>query len=329
MSKKRKKNRKKKLTKKKNKIVAVTLGDPEGIGPEIIHKSLQHYQPRGTVLIIGNGHYYPDKKVTRILHPGEAEQRGVYFYDVGDRIDRETSFQYVKTGVELALSQQVAALVTAPVSKEKWLKAGVTYKGHTEYLAETAGVNDYSMFFWSENMKVSLFTIHIPLKNIFKFIKKGEITRFIRSLDRELYRLFKQKFTFLVSGLNPHAGEDGFLGSEEIAEIIPAIAALRQEGETGPEREIKIEGPFPPDIVFLKAGKRKDAVVVSWYHDQGLIPFKLFNIHTGVNMTLGLPYIRTSPDHGTAYDIAGKNMANPSSMTAAIKLAEKLVLRQA
>lgn len=290
---------------------------------------MQQYQPECTVLIIGNERYYPGKKAAKILHPEEAKDSGVYFYDVGDRFDREPSFQYVKTGVELALTQKVAALVTAPISKEKWLNAGIEYKGHTEYLAESAGVKDYSMFFWSENMKVSLFTIHIPLKEIFKFIKKREIVRFIRSLDRELTKLFKQKFTFLISGLNPHAGEEGFLGREEIEEIIPAIEALREEGASNPEQAIHIEGPVPPDIVFLKARNRKDAVVVSWYHDQGLIPFKLFNIHAGVNMTLGLPYIRTSPDHGTAYDIAGKNIADPSSMTAAIKLAETLALRQA
>lgn len=320
----RKQNRKKKLPRKKNKIVGITLGDPEGVGPEIIYKSLQHYKPECTLLIIGDEHYYPDKNLTKIFHPEEAEERGVYFYDAGSRIDRDPSFQYVKTGAEFALTKKIAALVTAPVSKEKWLNAGITYKGHTEYLAETAGVKDYSMFFWSENMKVSLFTIHIPLKKIFKFIIKREIVRFIRSLDRELYKLFKQKFTFFISGLNPHAGEEGFLGSEEIDEIIPAIEALREEGESCREKKINLEGPYPPDIVFLKAGDRKDAVVVSWYHDQGLIPFKLVNIHAGVNMTLGLPYIRTSPDHGTAYDIAGKNIADPSSMTAAIKLAEKL-----
>ncbi len=180
------------------------------------------------------------------------------------------------------------------------------------------------MFFWSENLKVSLFTIHIPLKKVFGAIKKREIKRFIRSLDRELQKWFNQKFTFLISGLNPHAGEEGFLGQEEIEEIIPALKSLEAEGERQSENRIHIEGPFPPDVVFLKAMGKKNTVVVSWYHDQGLIPFKLLNIHSGVNLTLGLPYIRTSPVHGTAYDIAGKNIANPSSMTAAIKLAEEL-----
>jgi 4-hydroxythreonine-4-phosphate dehydrogenase len=133
----------------------------------------------------------------------------------------------------------------------------------------------------------------------------------------ELSRLFSRDFTFLVSGLNPHAGEEGHLGTEEIDEIIPAIRELKSE--------IIIYGPFPPDITFLKAKDIKDAVVISWYHDQALIPFKLLNIQSGVNLTLGLPYVRTSPDHGTAYDIAGKGIANPSSMKEAIRLAELLI----
>lgn len=226
--------------------------------------------------------------------------------------------------MEFALKKRVAALVTGPISKEKWLKAGIKYRGHTEYLTKTAGIKDYSMFFWSEDLKVSLFTIHVPLKKVFNYIKKREIVHFISFLDRNLQNLFKKKFTFLISGLNPHAGEGGFLGKEETDEIIPALEILKEEcSESG--KEMNIKGPFPPDTVFLKAREIKDSVVVSWYHDQGLIPFKLLNIHSGVNLTLGLPYVRTSPDHGTAYDIAGKDIANPSSMTEAIKLAENLV----
>jgi 4-hydroxythreonine-4-phosphate dehydrogenase len=176
------------------------------------------------------------------------------------------------------------------------------------------------MFFWSESLKVALYTIHIPLKQIFQHIRGDEILRFIRFVDRELSRLFKKKFTFLVCGLNPHAGEDGFLGTEEKDIIIPAVRALKSE--------INIDGPYPPDTVFLKARDTKDSVVISWYHDQGLIAFKLLNFHSGVNMTLGLPYIRTAPDHGTAYDIAGKGIADPSSMEQAIRLAEYLLKRQ-
>ena len=301
------------------------MGDPQGIGAEIVYKSLARYKPQCAVVLVGNSIDYTDKSVQMISHLGQVREQGVYFFNIdtpsaANAENRDPSFEYVQTAVGFALEKKVHALVTAPISKEKWLRAGIPFTGHTDLLAQTAGVKDYSMFFWSENLKVALYTVHIPLKQIFRQIRIDEILRFIRLVDRELLRLFKKKFTFLVSGLNPHAGEDGFLGTEEKDVIIPAVRAL-QSG-------INIDGPYPPDTVFLKARDTKDSVVISWYHDQGLIAFKLLNFHSGVNMTLGLPYIRTAPDHGTAYDIAGKGIANPSSMEQAIRLAEYLVKRQ-
>ena len=271
---------------------------------------------------MGESEYYADKYVQMISHLEEVRNQGVYFFNIDtgnleNVKNRDPSFEYVQTAVDFALEKKVDALVTAPISKEKWLRAGIPYKGHTDLLAKTAGVKNHSMFFWSESLKVVLYTIHIPLKEIFQYIRHDEIIGFIRFVDRELFRLFKKKFTFLVSGLNPHAGEDGYLGTEEKDIIIPAVRALRSE--------INIDGPYPPDTVFLKARDTKDSVVLSWYHDQGLIAFKLLNFHSGVNMTLGLPYIRTAPDHGTAFDIAGKGIANPSSMQQAIRLAERLL----
>lgn len=274
------------------------------------------------IVIIGTLLFYPDKQVKIIRSLEEIREPGCYFFNIDPESRREPSFEYVKIGVEMALQKKIAALVTAPISKEKWLKAGIKYIGHTQYLAETADAPDCSMFFWSERLKVSLFTIHIPLREMFKHIEKTKIIHFIRTLDRQLQNLFKRKFNLLVSGLNPHAGEYGSQGDEEIKEIIPALETL--EAGTGKESKIDITGPYPADTIFLKALEIKDSVVISWYHDQGLIPFKLLNIHSGVNITLGLPYIRTAPDHGTAYDIAGKNIADPGSMIAAIDLAEKL-----
>ncbi len=253
-------------------------------------------------------------------HIEDIRERGVYFYEVEDAVGSEPSFEYVKTGVSFALKKKAAALITAPISKKKWLRAGIKYSGHTGYLAESAGIKDYSMFFWSKDLKVSLFTVHIPLQEVFEHIKKDKIVAFVRHVNRELLRLFKGAAppTYLLSGLNPHAGEGGFLGKEEEEEILPALEILAGEDK------MDITGPFPPDTVFLQARERKNSVVICWYHDQGLIPFKLLNIHSGVNVTLGLPYIRTSPDHGTAYDIAGTGRANPSSMLEAIKLADRL-----
>jgi 4-hydroxythreonine-4-phosphate dehydrogenase len=273
------------------------------------------------VVVIGNKDCYiprPVQLIPDIRDIRDVRGEGVYFYHVPPgTVDREPSFHYVKTAVEWALEGKIAAVVTAPVSKEKWLKAGVPYKGHTEYLAESAGVSNHCMFFWSADLKTALFTVHIPLKEVFGHLRKDRVIEFIRFVEGELRRLFGRRFHMLVNGLNPHAGESGFLGTEEEEIIIPAVEALKQD--------MSIEGPFPPDVIFIKARETEDSVVISWYHDQGLIAFKLLNIHSGVNMTLGLPYIRTSPDHGTAYDIAGKGIANASSMKEAILLARQLV----
>ncbi|MCP5106899.1 MAG: 4-hydroxythreonine-4-phosphate dehydrogenase PdxA [bacterium] len=304
-----------------HKRIAITLGDPGGIGPEIVYKSLRNHPLLYPVIIIGSREKYEDKSVPLIGNIDEIGEKGIYFYHIaGDKPAghmSDVSYSYVKTGIQWALQKKIAALVTAPISKEKWLKAGLNYKGHTQLLADTAGVKKNVMFFWSDNLKVALFSVHIPLKKIFQRVKKNEIVDFTRFTARELSRLFSKEFSFLVSGLNPHAGEEGFLGKEEIDEIMPAIAELKAE--------MDISGPFPPDTVFLNAKDKKDTVVIAWYHDQGLIPFKLLNIHNGVNLTLGLPYIRTAPDHGTAFDITGKGIADPSSMKEALRLAEYLV----
>jgi 4-hydroxythreonine-4-phosphate dehydrogenase len=166
-------------------------------------------------------------------------------------------------------------------------------------------------------MKVVLYTIHIPLRDVFAQIRRKPITRFLRFIDRELSRMFGRKFRFYISGLNPHAGEGGMLGREEERAIAPAIHSVQSE--------MDIAGPYPADTIFLETKDDADAVIVCWYHDQGLIPFKLNHFFSGVNLTLGLPFIRTSPDHGTAFDIAGKQCANADSMRQAINLAENLV----
>ena len=303
------------IEKLNNKIIAITLGDPFGIGPEIIQKSIKDFSFGYPVVIIGDLEYYKDRSIALISEIEEIQESGNYFLDIKKKeIKTEPSFDFVKRGIGLALEGKVQALVTAPISKVKWFDAGVKFRGHTEFFTETLGLKDYCMFFWSESLKVALLTHHIPLKDVFFHLKESKIIKFIRFVRSELTRLLKRDFIFLVSGLNPHSGEGGSIGNEEIEMIIPAIKTL--------ETEMDIRGPFPPDTIFLKAEEIKNSVVVSWYHDQGLIPFKLLNIHSGVNLTLGLPFVRTAPDHGTAFDIAGKGIANPGSMKKAIKLAE-------
>ncbi|MCK4836900.1 MAG: 4-hydroxythreonine-4-phosphate dehydrogenase PdxA [Candidatus Aminicenantes bacterium] len=304
-----------------NRLIAVTLGDPEGIGPEIIYKTFSRFHPRSSVIIVGNINHYRDKNIQVISGIDEIKKRGVFFLHI-DKPASETdeSFGYVRKVVDLARIKAVQALVTGPISKKNWLEKGIQYKGHTDLLAHLTGVKRVGMFFWTENMKLALYTIHMPLKEIFNQIREEKIVSFMRFVNSELTRLFSKKFTFFISGLNPHAGEEGHLGDEEIKEINPAVERLAAE--------MDIRGILPPDTVFLKAREVRDSVVVCWYHDQGLIPFKLLHMRSGVNLTLGLPFIRTSPDHGTAFDIAGKNIADPTSMIAAVKLADDLIKRK-
>jgi 4-hydroxythreonine-4-phosphate dehydrogenase len=300
-------------------IIAVTLGDPAGIGPEIIKKSIKNLYINHPAVIIGSEKYYPveDEIIISQLH--EVQENRVYFYPVDPRrVAGDLSYVYVETAIKLALNRQVHALVTGPISKEKWIKAGHRYTGHTELLAKTAKIKQYSMFFWSRELKILLYTIHQPLRTIFPLIKKENIIKFIRFADIQLQKLFKHRFNFLICGLNPHAGEEGIIGREELEEIQPALEELKKE-------KIQIRGPLPADTIFLQALKSPGNVVLSWYHDQGLIPFKLLHLHTGVNLTLGLPYVRTSPDHGPAFDIAGKGISSAGSMLQAIQLADFLL----
>jgi len=242
----------------------------------------------------------------------------IVFLDVDNSSAKEEpSFAFVRTAVDLALSGQVHAVVTAPINKDKWLRHGVPYRGHTDFFNTVAPGAPPAMFFWSTPLKVALFTHHIPLHEVFPRLTRVEITSFVRRVAHELRRLFAREFVYFFSGLNPHAGENGFLGREEQETIIPAIEEL--------QTQIPVAGLFPPDVVFAKARDRQDAVIIAWTHDQGLIPFKLLHNGQGVQLTLGLPFIRTSPVHGTAYDIAGKGIADHDSMLASLRLAESLL----
>ena len=290
------------------------------MGPEIIEKTLSRYNPRHAVVILGNRRYYRDQDIPVISRIQDLK-KGICFFHLENPDPRtDESFFYVKKAVDLALAGKVQALVTGPISKQKWMEKGIRFAGHTGYLAHRADIKKCGMFFWSENLKVSLFTVHISLKEIFSHIRKRNILAFLRFTHRELLQLFGKEFVFFISGLNPHAGEQGHLGTEEERIIKPAIMELKGE--------VKIAGLYPPDTVFTMARGVKDSVVVCWYHDQGLIPFKLFRERPGVNITLGLPFIRTSPDHGTAIDIAGQGIADPASMIEAMKLADNLLSRK-
>ncbi|MDD8013288.1 MAG: 4-hydroxythreonine-4-phosphate dehydrogenase PdxA [Acidobacteriota bacterium] len=305
---------------KRNKVIAVTLGDPQGIGPEVVAKSLADYSSEVALVLVGSRRFFSGVDIGEARDVNRMRPGEIAFLEVaGGAEGTDPSFAWVKAAVEMALRGDVQAVVTAPVSKERWLESGFPYRGHTDYFASLAAgtAEPPAMFFWSPGIKVALFTHHVPLRDVFAQLERGKITAFVRRVDGELRRLFGQEFTYLFCGLNPHAGENGHLGSEEIDVILPAVDDLKGD--------VHVAGIFPPDVVFVKARSLKSAVVIAWSHDQGLIPFKLLHASDGVQLTLGLPFIRTSPVHGTATDIAGKGIADPASMLAAIRLAESLL----
>ncbi|WP_038056040.1 4-hydroxythreonine-4-phosphate dehydrogenase PdxA [Thermodesulfobacterium hydrogeniphilum] len=306
--------------------LAISMGCPAGIGPEIIIKSLNYFKEQPhlleQILIIG------DKKVlSKTAQRLNLEIPKVEILSISElEVDPgkptiETSkamAQYVKTAIDLAKKGEIQAIVTGPITKEGLIKAGIPYAGHTDWLAKELGVDEYVMAFYGDKMIVSLVTTHIPLKEVPESINSERIFKVAKLSYEFLNKLDKKDAKIALCGLNPHAGEAGLLGDEEQMIIKEAVDKCKKE-------KIPIYGPFPSDSLFYWAYKGRYDLVIALYHDQGLIPFKLIHFEDGVNITLGLPIIRTSPCHGTAYDIAGKGIANPTSFVSALKLAYKLL----
>lgn len=316
--------------------IGISLGDPGGIGPEVVLKALAAppLLPEARFIVFGDRRLWDAERASLGLrlevhvHEGDTvpSAPGLYFNDIGampgdvvrGRASGEngkSSFLAFEKAVEMARAGLLQAVVTAPISKTSWRLAGLGWRGHTEYLESL--FPGAIMTFWSGKLRIALLSHHIPLTEALGRVRKGVLLDFFRALHRSLAGVRSGVEELLVAGLNPHAGEDGLLGTEEDDEIRPAVEAAAKEG-------IPVSGPFPPDTVFLKAFGRPEKMVVALYHDQGLIGFKLEAFETGVNATLGMPFIRTSPDHGTAYDIAGKGTADPRSMIEAVRLAVEL-----
>jgi 4-hydroxythreonine-4-phosphate dehydrogenase len=312
------------------------MGDPAGVGPEIVIRAIasEAVQRLCAPLVIGDRSVMEEAlrlvdlplRLRVIDSPGQSKPSP----DVVELIDIDAPGEFdkgkptaeggracaacIRKAVKLALDGKLDGIVTAPISKEALKMAGMKWPGHTEMLAELTGTADYAMVLTGGPLKVILVTIHTALKNVPALITRRNVLRTIR-LASEACRMFGvAKPRIAVAGLNPHAGEAGIFGDEEIREILPAVEGARKEG-------IPVSGPFPPDTVFHRAYKGDFDMVVCMYHDQGLIPLKMIAFDRGVNVTVGLPLIRTSPDHGTAYDIAWQGVANPSSMIEAIRVA--------
>jgi 4-hydroxythreonine-4-phosphate dehydrogenase len=281
--------------------IAITSGDPAGIGPEIARKAAD------------------DPRVRRVCEPvvygppaGSRFHAGELSAEAG-----RAAYEAVRSAVKDAQTGVVAAVATAPVNKLAFARAGLPWKGHTDLLAHLTGSSRVAMMFWSEPLKVVLATIHIPLASVTGALTREVVDDVIDLSSHELPRFGISRPRLAVAGLNPHAGEDGLLGHEERKVLRPAIEAAQKRG-------IQIDGPFPGDTVFGRAVRGDFDAVIACYHDQGLIPVKLLAFGRAVNVTLGLPIIRTSVDHGTAFDIAGKDVADPSSMIEATLLAARL-----
>jgi 4-hydroxythreonine-4-phosphate dehydrogenase len=284
--------------------VAITVGDPAGIGPEIARKAAD------------------DPQVRRVCEPVLYGPPPGSHFTVGELSAEagRAAYETLCRAVKDAQAGVVAAVATAPVNKLAFARAGLPWKGHTDLLAHLTGSSQVAMMFWSEPLKVVLATIHIPLASVTSALTRDVIDGIIDLSARELPRFGIAQPRLAVAGLNPHAGEDGLLGHEERTVLRPAVEAAQKRG-------VRVDGPFPGDTVFGRAVRGEFDAVIACYHDQGLIPVKLLAFGRAVNVTLGLPIIRTSVDHGTAFDIAGKNVADPSSMVEATLLAARLATR--
>jgi 4-hydroxythreonine-4-phosphate dehydrogenase len=284
--------------------VAITVGDPAGIGPEIALKAAA------------------DPTVTAVCDPilygpGSAQElerfaRGTVTADAG-----RTAYESIVSAVADATAGRVHAVATAPVNKEAFAQAGLPWKGHTDLLAHLTGASRAVMMFHSDALRVVLATVHIPLADVPQALTGDLLDAVIAVTAGELPRFGYPSPRIAIAGLNPHAGENGLLGTEDDRVLRPAVERARGQSLT-------ISGPFPADTLFLRAMRGEFDVVIACYHDQGLIPVKMAAFGKAVNVTLGLPIVRTSVDHGTAFDIAGKGIADPGSMIEAVKLAARL-----
>jgi 4-hydroxythreonine-4-phosphate dehydrogenase len=285
-------------------LLALTVGDPSGIGPEIAVKAAR------------------DPRVTAVCRPvvyGPHTTDELAEFPAGqvDARSGRAAHDAIVRAVEDTIAGRVAGVVTAPLNKAALAAAGYPWPGHTELLAHLCGVRDVAMMFWSDPLRVVLATVHIPLAQVPRALTRDRLLTVLRLTSTSLPRFGLPAPRIAVAGLNPHAGEGGLLGHEDLDVIAPAVAAAREQG-------IDARGPFPADTIFVRASRGEFDAVIACYHDQGLIPVKLLAFGQAVNVTIGLPIIRTSVDHGTAFDIARQDAADPSSMIAAVLLAARL-----
>ncbi len=324
--------------------VGITMGDPAGIGPEVVLKAVaeEEVRRRCVPVIIGDAQLLAHTARTLDLTCGydiarrdepfpQKLQDPVIFHldNIGGYIEPgiesgaagKAAAQYIESAVELCAGGLIDAIATAPINKRALFLGGYSFPGHTEFLAHLTGTEEYAMGFVAANLRVVLLSTHVPLAEAIRMVERDRLVKVIRLTHRELKRWGIERPRIAVAALNPHGAEGGLFGVEEASEILPAVEACR-----GVE-EMHVHGPFSADTIFLRASRGEFDAVVACYHDQAMIPVKCLSFGEAVNVTLGLPFIRTSVDHGTAFDIAGKGIAEHSSMVAAITLAAELFIK--
>lgn len=320
--------------------VGITMGDAAGIGAEIVLKSLADGELRHicSPIIIGDLRFL-NKTAAQLNLPLEfveasensstfsENQLAVYdLKNLNDKIECGTdsmiagraAAEYIETAVQLWREKRIDAISTAPISKKAIQLGGYDYPGHTEFLAKLTGAKKFAMSFFAENLRVVLLSTHVSLRDAIELVKQESLVELIKFSHEQVSKLIGRDARIAVAGLNPHASEFGLFGTEEASEIIPAIKECRAKFG------IDVSGAYSPDTIFLRGFRGEFDAVISCYHDQATIAVKCLSFGAAVNVTLGLPLVRTSVDHGTAFDIAGKNLADASSMRQAIKLAAKL-----
>ncbi|BAU22713.1 4-hydroxythreonine-4-phosphate dehydrogenase [Caldimicrobium thiodismutans] len=306
--------------------LGITLGDPAGVGPEILVKSFPFLEKlRANFVIFGDlalikglAKSYQLKLPSNLniinlskikIIPGQPTEES-----------HLAAVKYIETAIEKSLKGEIRGLVTLPLSKESFKVSGLPYRGHTEFLAEKLRAKSFCMSFYGKRLKVSLATTHLPLKKVSEALNPERILE-IAKLSYDFLKKIKRSHEYIkiaLCGINPHAGEGGLLGGEEKEILVPVVSRAKEEG-------IPLYGPYPADSLFYWALKGSFDYIIAIYHDQGLVPFKMLHFKDGVNVTLGLPVVRTSPVHGTAYDIAGKGIADPTSFQASVNLALRLI----
>lgn len=324
-----------------SKIIAVTMGDPAGIGPEIIINACAQSELDGQPLVVVGCaktlQRILDMNITKSLKLNviESVAKAQFAPGVLNVIDEplaepeglepgkiqsqagDLAYRCVKRATELAMDGQVYAIATAPLNKEALHLAGHNYPGHTELLAQLTDSKDYAMVLYTDKLKVIHVSTHISLRRFLDTLSQERICTVVGIADQFLKRVGFKAPRIAVAGVNPHAGEHGLFGDEEAKFVEPAVQTMRQE-------VVDVAGPIPPDTVYLQAFEGNYDMVVAMYHDQGHIPLKMLGFYDGVNITAGLPFIRTSADHGTAFNIAWQGKANPDSMAISIKLAMQI-----